>query len=310
MAHHSKRKKRHAFADGSVVYCGDTPYVITESLSSGSCGDVYRCTDLKNIKPLALKHLYGDYATDYRAYYRNTVKLCSITPPHKALCFPDTVGKLTPSGSFVYTMPLMGDQISFARLINQPTMLTMDQKLELTRQIAEAFDAMEKQKMLYPDPSAKNFLYKLEVNGTVSATIIDCDAIITEGNRSFGILGTGKFRAPRVLLGAPPTFSDARHACAAVLFHMLTGSNPLDGKRAQSENETPASVERHWGKDPAFIFGDDTPNPCTEPDVIARWNQLPASVQLFFKLMFSRQNLRDGSNRPTFDVLLKLMQMA
>lgn len=305
-----KMKKRHAFTEGNVVYCGDVPCVIVESLSSGSFGDVYRATDVKNVKALAVKHLYGKYASDRKAFYNNTVKLANTPPPHRCLCFPTAVGKLTGSESFVYAMPLMGNYISFARLINQPELLTMRQKLDLTRQIAEAFDAMEHQKMLYPDPSAKNFLYKMEVDGSVTAAIIDCDAIIPNGQKSCGILGTGKFRAPRVLLGAPPTFSDARHACAAVLFQMLTGANPLDGKRAQSENETPDSVERHWGTNPAFIFGDDTPNPCTEQVVIDRWNQLPKPVRLFFQLMFTPQNLCEGSNRPTFDVLLKLMCVA
>ena len=88
-----KMKKRHAFTEGNVVYCGDVPCVIVESLSSGSFGDVYRATDVKNVKALAVKHLYGKYASDRKAFYNNTVKLANTPPPHRCLCFPTAVGK-------------------------------------------------------------------------------------------------------------------------------------------------------------------------------------------------------------------------
>ena len=235
--------------------------------------------------------------------------LSTHSAPHVRLIWPKEVGDFDEkTNSFVYLM----DEISceynaIAMVMKNPDLLTMDQKMEICRQMAEVFSSLGNNGFIYSDVSGTNICYGIAPDGRVDVRVLDCDNISLTGE-SLGLAGSGLFRAPEVMLGASPTEMSDAYALAVAAFRMLTGCHPLDGVRTHAQPFTPEFVKESFGKNPEYIFAEATENAPLDEFYRQRFEKLPAQLQLYFNVMFSNKCLHEPEKRPTAQMLLTILQ--
>ena len=169
----------YAFQKGNCLRIGDTYYTIIRPIGKGGAGDVYEVMDIKSRKHFAMKHLYHQYATDPMKYHGKLRLLAAHAPPHP--CFTWILGVSdfdVKTKSFCFVMPLVPKgYLPLARAIIDRRLLTMDQRISICKQLAEAFSHLKTKKWVYGDCSAKNILFKPKRSGNPEVMIIDCDTI-------------------------------------------------------------------------------------------------------------------------------------
>ena len=299
----------YAFQKGNCLRIGDASYIVIRPIGKGGVGDVYEVMDIKSRKHFAMKHLYYKFCTNPRKYY-GKIRLLSAhsSPPHACFVWPVAVSEFdAKTESFTYIMPLVPKGfMPLAYAINDRKLLTMDQRISICKQLAEAFAQLQKKKLVYGDCSAKNILFKPKRSGNPEVMIIDCDTITTE-TAPFGLEGSGCYRAPEIFLGKHPTLNSDAHALAAVLFHLLIGTNPLDGTKTRKDHFSEASVLHHFGEDPVYIFDPAGNNKPLAPVLSSRLKQLPLGLRVYFQIMFNQDRLHSRAARPGPDVLLQYL---
>lgn len=297
----------YSFRRGNCLKIGEDAYIIISPIGRGAVGDVYKVKNLRTGEHFAMKHLYYRFTnTDPEKYYRKIRLLAAHANPHHCFVWPKAIEYDDQTNSFCYIMPLVSkDYMPLARAINDRKLLTMEQRIHICKQLAEAFTELRKLKWVYGDCSAKNILFKKSRGrAKPDVLIIDTDTITVE-NAPFGLEGTGCYRAPEIFLGKNPTLNSDAHALAAVMFHLLIGCNPLDGTKTRQDRFTEDAVLQHYGKDPVYIF-----DPCGRNKPLAtvlgsRLKQLPLGLRVYFQLMFSQDRLTGKTARPGPDVLLQ-----
>ena len=298
----------YAFQKGNCFRIGDTYYTIIRPIGKGGVGDVYEVMDLKRRARFAMKHLYYNFATDPRKYHGKIRLLSAHAIPHPSFIWPIAVSDFdATNNSFFYIMPLVPKgYLPLARAINDWKLLTMEQRLSVCKQLAEAFAELQKKKWVYGDCSAKNILFKSNRSGEPQVLIIDCDTITTE-NAPFGLEGTGCYRAPEIFLGNHPTLNSDAHALAAVLFQLLIGTNPLDGIKTRKDPFSEESVFHHFGENPVYIFDPTGQSKPLAAVLKSRLNQLPLGLKVYFQIIFSQDRLKGRATRPGPDILLQYL---
>ena len=297
----------YAFQEGNWLRIGKMPYKVIRQLGRGSCGDVYEVEDLRG-KRHAMKHQYYHFATNPAKYHFKLQLLAAHTNPHPAFVWIKAVSDYDPATkSFLYIMPLVPKgYLPLARAVIDRKLLTMEQRLSVCRQLAEAFTELRKKKWVFGDCSSKNILFKPKRSGNPEVLIIDCDTISLE-TAPFGLEGSGCYRAPEILLSRrpTPTLNSDAHALAAVAFHLLIGTNPLDGAKVRKTPFSEAAVLHHYGEKPVYIFDPCGENKPLSPVLRSRFNQLPPGLQNYFNKIFSQDCLQGRVARPGPDVLLQ-----
>lgn len=296
------------FRKGDCITVGNERIVVEKFLSSGMQADVYRIVNFDRKKHMVIKHLYGDYCSNKKLFYRK-VKLLSTRPaPHARLIWPQAVSEFDEkTGGFVYLMDELSEYDPIAMLMKDPERLPMGQKLEICKQMAEVFSSLANKGFIYSDVSGTNICYGIAPDGRVDVRVLDCDNVSLRGE-SLGLAGTGLFRSPQVLLGASPTEMSDVYALAVAAFRMLVGCHPLDGVRTHAQPFTPEFVKESFGKNPEYIFAEATENAPLDEFYRQRFEKLPAQLQLYFNVMFSNKCLHEPEKRPTAQMLLTILQ--
>ncbi len=287
-------------------------FKVNKLIGSGSQADVYAVED-KEHNRFALKHLYGSYALDKPLFHEKTCVLAKYPSPHPNLCWPIHVSNLLSNNTFIYTMPLLKDYSPVTEIITRKVKLTNRQLSDLICGLIDILEALHSQNFTYGDISNSNVMYKILPNGKVDVRLIDCENVSISG-RGFGLLGTGYFRSPELILKDPetgryrsPTCKTDLYAFAVLVFRLLLQRHPLDGALTRNSrcDDNNAFVE-HYAKNPLFIF-DGTRNAPGEA-VCKRWQKLKRPVQIYFSMMFSQDALKGRANYPDLALAKKVFK--
>lgn len=279
-------------------------------IGSGSQADVYLALDILQNRYVAAKHCYGNYANNRELFYKKVRALARHDSPHPDLCWPANVSPLTKEKSFLFTMPLLEGYRPLTGVITGKDGLTMAQKVRLLYDAADILRSLHEKKFVYGDISDRNILYRLEPDGRIRVKFVDCENITLPGF-SFGLQGTGKYRAPELLLPdpdredghpqAPSIHSDA-FAFQVLAFRVLLRRHPLDGELARScRADDHEGFLEYYARQPRFIF-DGNLNP-PGPEVTKKWKQLPALMQVYFQDCFCQRSLHHKQHRSGMEEL-------
>ncbi len=282
----------------------NTVLKMEQLIGSGAQADVYKAYDILNRQYVAAKHCYGAYASNKGLFYKKVQALSQHPAPHPALCWPIALSPLTKNASFLYIMPLLDGYRPVTGVINRTDKLTELQKAQLLMKLAEALDALHSRKFVYGDISAQNILYRIDADGSVDVRLIDCENVSLPGF-SFGLQGSGRFRAPELLLPdpsredggpqPPSVYSDA-YAFQVLAFRVLLRRHPLDGALSRTvPMDDHEGFLRYYARAPLFIFEGTKNDP--GPRVTANWEALPQPMQLFFRYCFSQKALHHKEER-------------
>src|SRR5262249_53498163 len=214
------------------------PYRIESFVAAGGMGQVYRATDTRLNREVAIKICASRFS---ERFAQEAKVIASLNHPH--ICQLYDVGPNYLVMEFVEGTPLRGS-------------LPLRQTLEYAGQILDALDTAHRKGITHRDVKPPNILvtkqgvklldYRLAKR---SSTIQESDATVMAGLAGKGeILGTLQYMSPEQLQGKEADARSDLFSFGCVLYEMLSGKRAFEGQSAASviaailERE-PASLE-------------------------------------------------------------------
>ena len=237
------------------------PYEITGKLGAGGMGEVYRATDTKLKREVAIKVLPEAFTQDREhlaRFEREAQLLAQLHHPNIASIFgleesaPSTGSGQAPSASSgqavvrALVMELVEGPTLAERLESGP--LPLDESLSIARQIAEALEEAHEKGIVHRDLKPANV--KLTTDGRVkvldfglakaldpggasasSPSLLSNSPTLAQGATQMGmILGTAAYMAPEQAAGAAVDRRADIWSFGVVLYEMLAGRRLFEGE--------------------------------------------------------------------------------
>jgi eukaryotic-like serine/threonine-protein kinase len=220
------------------------PYRIDLLLGAGGMGQVYRATDTRLNRIVALKILPRELADNaqFRARFeREAHAIAALTHPH--ICTVHDIGQH--DGVDFLVMEYLEGETLAARIGRGP--IAVDQALSFASEIADALAAAHRGGIIHRDLKPSNIflnrggvklldfgLAKPVVPGAGDGAVFTApttpQGLTAEGT----ILGTLQYMAPEQLEGKPADARTDIFAYGAVVYEMLTGRKAFEGKSQAS----------------------------------------------------------------------------
>ncbi len=225
------------------------PYEITGKLGEGGLGEVYRATDTKLDRQVAIKVLPAAFTEDperLARFEREAKVLAQLHHPNIASIF----GLEESNGIRALVMELVEGQTLAQRL--EGGALSVDESLAIARQIAEALEEAHEKGIVHRDlkPANINVMVdgKIKVldfglakaldpggspgsTSSASASQLARSPTLTHAATQMGmILGTAAYMAPEQAAGAAVDRRADIWSFGVVLFEMLSGRRLFDGE--------------------------------------------------------------------------------
>ncbi len=235
---------------------GDTigPYRVLAKIGEGGMGEVYRATDTKLKREVAVKVLPSHVAADperLARFQREAEVLASLNHPNIAAIYG--LEEADQTKALVMELvegPTLADRIAQGAI-------PVDEALPIAKQIAEALEAAHEQGIIHRDLKPANVKLRpdgvvkvldfglakaLEPTGAKSPGMSQAPTITTPAMTQAGmILGTAAYMSPEQAKGRTVDKRSDVWAFGAVLYEMLTGRRAFD---AEDVSETLAAVLR------------------------------------------------------------------
>jgi serine/threonine protein kinase len=248
------------------------PYEISGSLGAGGMGEVYRATDTRLNRPVAVKVLPADIATDpeFRARFRREAQAIAALS-HPNVCVLHDVGQ---DGAHDFlVMELLEGETLAERLRRGP--LPGDQVIRYGIQIAEALWAAHRRGVVHRDLKPGNVMMTpsgikvldFGLAKSLGQEVAQGAAALTKSipvTVRGTVMGTPGYIAPEQLLGDPADARSDIFALGAVLFEMATGGRAFSGT---SQAQVVASVLE---EDPVSTWNGATSAPPLLRRVVAK----------------------------------------
>jgi len=265
------------------------PYEIIGLLGTGGMGEVYKATDTRLNRTVALKILSAGVAGDaeFRARFEREARTISqLNHPH--ICVLHDVGRHDDQDFLV--MEYLDGKTLADRLAQGP--LVLDQALKLATEIADALDKAHRQGIVHRDLKPGNVMltrtgaklldFGLAKSGGGAATsggetqLVPAPAQAPLTARGT-ILGTFQYMAPEQLEGKDADARSDVWAFGCVLYEMLTGTRAFGGTSQASLigailNHEPPPVSSLQTTSPPML--DRVVRTCLAKDPDDRWQTL------------------------------------
>jgi len=261
------------------------PYEIVTLIGAGGMGEVYRATDPKLKRQVAIKVLPTSLATDperLARFQREAEVLAALNHPNIAHIH----GLETSGGSIALVMELVEGR-TLAECLTQGA-IPVDEALPVAKQVADALEAAHEQGIIHRDLKPANIRVRddgtvkvldfglakaLEAPAALNPSVTALPTITTPAMTELGvILGTAAYMAPEQAKGRPADKRSDIWAFGCVFYEMLTGKRAFAG---EDVSDTLAAVLRG------------------EPDASA----LPADVPEHIRLLLRRCLEKDRGKR-------------
>ena len=219
------------------------PYQIESPLGAGGMGEVYKATDTRLDRTVAIKVLPEHVAADpdlKQRFEREAKTVAALSHPH--ICPVFDVGEQ--DGVNYLVMEYLDGETLQQRL--EKGALPLDQALTIAIEIADALDKAHRQGIVHRDLKPGNImltkagaklldfglakLKPVEQSGGLSALPTQPADLTQEGS----ILGTFQYMAPEQLEGQEADARTDIFAFGAVVYEMVTGKKAFEGKSQAS----------------------------------------------------------------------------
>ena len=216
-------------------------YEVAAKIGEGGMGEVYRATDTKLKRQVAIKILPTSLAADHdrlARFQREAEVLASLNHPNIAGIY----GLDESTGITALVMELVEGEDLSQRIAHGA--IPLDQALPIAKQIAEALEAAHEQGVIHRDLKPANI--KIRPDGTVkvldfglakamepaagsSPSLSMSPTLSIHATQAGIILGTAAYMSPEQARGKAVDKRADVWAFGAVLFEMLTGIPPFPG---------------------------------------------------------------------------------
>ena len=242
------------------------PYEVTAQIGVGGMGEVYRATDTKLKRDVAVKVLPAEVASDSERlarFQREAEVLASLNHPNIAAIY----GLEDSADTKALVMELV-EGPTLADRIAQGA-IPIDEALPIAKQIAEALEAAHEQGIIHRDLKPANV--KVRPDGTVkvldfglakameptaamSASASMSPTITTPAMTQMGmILGTAAYMSPEQAKGRVADKRSDVWAFGAVLYEMLTGKRAFAGEDVSDTMASVLKADTDWDALPASV---------------------------------------------------------
>jgi serine/threonine protein kinase len=243
------------------------PYEITAPIGAGGMGEVYRASDSKLNRDVALKILPDVFALDgdrIARFRREAQVLAALNHPNIAAIY----GFEDSGSTHALVLELVEGPTLAHRIAEGP--IPLDDALPIAKQIAEALEAAHEQGIIHRDLKPANI--KVREDGTVkvldfglakamdprpssfaaaaladSPTITNAAAMTAAGI----ILGTAAYMSPEQARGKVVDKRTDLWAFGCVLYEMLTGLRPFGGDDVTDTIAAVVRADPDWSRLPA-----------------------------------------------------------
>ena len=229
-------------------------YRITAAIGAGGMGEVYRATDTKLGRDVALKVLPPDVARDperLARFQREARAIAALNHPHIVTIF--SVEEI--DGVHFLTMELVEGQ-SLDRLISVSD-LAIEQIVEIASALADALAAAHDKGIVHRDLKPANVM----VTNDGRVKVLDfglakdiradnsSDATLTSAGRTQAgiVMGTPAYMSPEQVAGRPLDHRTDIFSLGIILYEMATGRRPFEGTSSAELassilRDTPAAI--------------------------------------------------------------------
>jgi serine/threonine protein kinase/tetratricopeptide (TPR) repeat protein len=246
-----------------------THYRITAKLGEGGMGEVYRATDSKLGRDVAIKVLPATISRDAHSltrFEREAKALAALNHPHIAGIYGFDVDR----GTHFLVLELVEGETLSERLRRGP--LPLREALAVGRQIAEAIQEAHEKSIIHRDLKPGNVkiasngrvkvldfgLAKMEQSvrheiGETSAAVADADAPTMPADRTQlgAVMGTPAYMSPEQARGLEVDKRTDIWAFGCCLFECLSGHKPFAGKTTSDLMAEVLKSEPDWSRLPA-----------------------------------------------------------
>lgn len=233
-----------------VVRDQEEPLLVhPKPLGAGGQGEVYRATLRGADHALKLYHRHA--GTDDQR--RTIERLIDKKSPAPCFLWPTHLVEDHLEGRFGYLMPLREARFrSTEDLMARRVTASFKTLIDAALQLADGFLQLHSRGLCYRDISFGNLFID---PATGDVRICDNDNVGIAGTAG-GVLGTPRFMAPEIVRAeAEPSAETDRFSLAVLLFYLLLGGHPLEGKReAEIRCLDRPAMDRLYGTAPLYIF--------------------------------------------------------
>ena len=235
------------------------PYEIAAQIGEGGMGEVYRATDTKLKRDVAVKVLPLALASDperLARFQREAEVLASLNHPNIAQIH----GLEDADGVKALVMELVEGPTLADRIVQGA--IPVDEALPIAKQMAEALEAAHEQGIIHRDLKPANIKVRpdgtvkvldfglakaLEPTGAMSPGMSQAPTITTPAMTQAGmILGTAAYMSPEQARGKPVDKRADIWAFGAVLYEMLTGKRAFEEEEISDVFVAVLSKEPDW----------------------------------------------------------------
>ena len=236
-------------------------YDITAQIGEGGMGQVYRATDTRLKRQVAIKILPPSLAADHdrlARFQREAEVLASLNHPHIAGIY----GLEESDGVFALVMELVEGEDLLQRIGRGA--IPLDEALPIAKQIAEALEAAHEQGIIHRDLKPANI--KVRSDGTVKVLDFGLAKAMAPVSPASGdpptmtspamteagvILGTAAYMAPEQARGKAVDRRADIWAFGAVVYEMLSGRQLFKGETVSDMVAAVLRDEIDWTAVPA-----------------------------------------------------------
>jgi serine/threonine-protein kinase len=190
-------------------------YRLEELLGRGGMGEVWRATDLRLARTVAIKACLTEpdarFTTEARV-------MASLHHPR--------IVNIYDYGDFYLVMEFVDGQ-SLSSLLDERGPLDSATTARLTSQVAEALQVVHEKGIVHRDVKPANIL--LDSDGNAKLTDF---GVASSGQGSDAVQGTARYMAPEQAMGQPVTPAADIYALGAVAYHCVSGVPPFGGTDA------------------------------------------------------------------------------
>ena len=253
-SHVTPPDETNTFAPGGLaVGASVAEYRIAGKLGSGGMGEVYRATDTRLQREVALKVLtpaFAHHSEWLSRFQREARVLASLNHPHIAAIYGlEESGGVRAIAMELVEGPTLADRLAKGRI-------PIAEALAIAKQIAAALEYAHEKGIIHRDLKPANV--KLRPDGVVKVldfglakTVVAHETPSTSATGAGVILGTPAYMAPEQAAGLPLDRRADIWAFGIVLFEILTGLRVYTRKTTLETLAAVARDEPQWGDLPA-----------------------------------------------------------
>ena len=240
-------------------------YEVTAQIGEGGMGQVYRATDTKLKRQVAIKILPPSLAADHdrlARFQREAEVLASLNHPNIAAIH----GLEESGGMTALVMELVeGDDLS-QRMARGA--IPLDDALPIAKQIAEALEAAHEQGIIHRDLKPANIKVRaegtvkvldfglakaMEPVGAAAASVSMSPTLSLHATQAGMILGTAAYMSPEQARGKTVDKRADIWAFGCVLFEMLAGRRAFEGEDVPEILSRVLQRDPEWARLPANL---------------------------------------------------------